>query len=71
MSEKLATDGFGSICAPVKARAFDQSSLASACGSIGVPSAKVAATSTVSAASARSIVSVAVHIANRKPPFAT
>src|SRR5207245_6973583 len=69
MSEKLAMEGFGSTCAPVKARLFAQSSLASACGSIGVPSAKAAAMSTCSAASARSMVSVAVHIANRKPPL--
>ena len=59
------------MCPPVNANALVQSSFASASGSIGVPSANVAAISTCSAASAKSIVSVAVHIANRKPPFAT
>jgi len=37
--------------------------LRTACGSMGVPSANAAAISTRSAASAKSIVSVAVHIA--------
>ena len=63
--------GFGSRCAPSHARLADQSSFASACGSMGVPSAKAAAMSTRSAARASSSVSVAVHIANRNPPFPT
>ncbi len=54
-----------------QAIARDQSSFASASGSIGVPSANAAAMSTSCAARASSSVSVAVHIANRKPPFST
>src|SRR2546426_5638242 len=71
MAEKLAICGFGSTCAPVNASARVQSSFLSAGGSSGVPSAKAAAMSTRSAASAKSIVSVAVHMANRNPPFST
>src|SRR6266566_1273561 len=61
ISEKLATSGLVSMCPPLNANAWLQSSLASASGSSGVPSAKVAAISTLCAASARSIVSVDVR----------
>ena len=68
MSENWDTLGLSSSRASWKARARLQSILAVALGSIGVWSAYAAAMSTPAPARARSSVSVAAHIANRKPP---
>jgi hypothetical protein len=71
MSEKEATAGDSSNRAPWNAKLRCHSSRSDAAGSMGVPSLYCAATSTPRAANAISSVSVAVHIANRKPPPST